>query len=222
MENLRMRRHPVSGSVLAVEVGVSLRSLYRDIASLRAQGVSIAGEPGIGYLLLPGFTLPPLQFTEEELDALVLGSRWAQTRGDVGLAKAAGQALAKIASVLPPERRIEVETSGLRVGPMRPLILDKVDLRAVRQAIRTERRMEIRYVDLKQKESVRIVWPIAIGYFEQVRVLAAWCETRMALRHFRIDRIHEATVLQQRYPTRRSELLARWKRQHLRETNQGR
>ena len=79
---LRRRRRPVSGRALAEETGVSLRTLYRDIASLQAQGATIEGEPGVGYVLKPGFLLPPLMFTPEEVEALVLGSRWVADRAD--------------------------------------------------------------------------------------------------------------------------------------------
>src|SRR5690242_7496446 len=102
---LRRHRQPVAGAVLAQELGISLRSLYRDIATLQAQGAHIDGEPGLGYILRPGFMLPPLMFSEDEIEALVLGSRWVTERGDLRLADAARNALAKIAAVLPPDLR---------------------------------------------------------------------------------------------------------------------
>lgn len=75
IQTLRIHRFPVTGSHLAQELGISVRTLYRDIATLKAQGADIEGEPGLGYVLRPGFMLPPLIFTEEEIEALVLGSR---------------------------------------------------------------------------------------------------------------------------------------------------
>ena len=81
---LRRHRHPVSGSVLAEATGVSLRTLYRDIETLKADGAHIDGEAGVGYVLRPGFMLPPLMFSEEEIEALVLGSRWVHQRADRG------------------------------------------------------------------------------------------------------------------------------------------
>src|SRR6516225_364885 len=92
---LRRHRRPVAGKLLAEELGISLRTLYRDIASLQAQGAGIEGEAGIGYVLKPGFMLPPLMFSEEEIEALVLGSRWVAERGDQRLAAAAKNALAR-------------------------------------------------------------------------------------------------------------------------------
>ena len=96
---LRRHRQPVSGQTLATELGISLRTLYRDIASLQAQGASIDGEPGVGYVLRPGFMLPPLMFSEEELEALLLGSRWVAERADARLGAAARNAMARIGAV---------------------------------------------------------------------------------------------------------------------------
>src|SRR5882724_3329310 len=96
MQVLRRHRRPVSGAVLAEEVGVSLRTLYRDIESLKSLGAYIDGEAGVGYVLRPGFMLPPLMFTQEEIEALVLGSRWVAKRSDARLGLAARNALAKI------------------------------------------------------------------------------------------------------------------------------
>src|SRR4051812_27083015 len=110
MQALRLRRFPVTGLELASELGISLRTLYRDIASLQAQGARIDGEPGLGYLLRPGFMLPPMMFSEEEIEALVLGSRWVAERADSTLSAAARHALAKIASVLPAELQNRLDT----------------------------------------------------------------------------------------------------------------
>ncbi len=98
---LRRHRRPVSGRTLAAEMGVSIRTLYRDIATLQGQGAPIEGEAGLGYVLRPGFMLPPLMFTDEEIEAIVLGSRWVAKQPDRRLSQAATDALAKIAAVLP-------------------------------------------------------------------------------------------------------------------------
>lgn len=211
MQVLRRHRYPVSGASLAAELGISLRTLYRDIASLQAQGACIEGEPGVGYVLRPGFLLPPLMFSEEEIEALVLGSRWVAKQADTPLGEAARNVIAKIAAVLPPELRHELDTSALLVGPAEPAPAGEVDLAAIRLAIRSERKLEIRYRDLQGQESARIVWPFALGFFERVRVVAAWCELRGAIRHFRTDRIVSLEVSETRYPRRRQALLKEWR-----------
>ncbi|WP_322990492.1 HTH domain-containing protein, partial [Hoeflea sp.] len=97
----RRHKRPVSGQRLADELGVSLRTVYRDIDALKAQGAAIDGEAGVGFVLKPGFMLPPLMFSEEEIEALVLGSRWVAERTDTSLGQAARTALVKSAAVLP-------------------------------------------------------------------------------------------------------------------------
>ncbi len=211
MQLLRRHRQPVSGRGLAEELGVSLRTLYRDIATLQAQGAGIEGEPGVGYVLRPGFLLPPLMFTEEEVEALVLGSRWVVKRGDSRLAGAARDALAKIAAVLPSERREGMEASALLVGPGEPIAVGDAELAAIRHAIRAERKLELRYRDRDGSDSRRVVWPFALGFFDRVRVVAAWCELRQSFRHFRTDRIQGLSVLDSRYPRRRQAMLKEWR-----------
>jgi predicted DNA-binding transcriptional regulator YafY len=211
MQVLRRHRRPVSGAALARELDISLRTLYRDIASLQSQGAHIDGEPGMGYVLRPGFMLPPLMFSEEEIEALVLGSRWVADRGDRELAEAARNVLAKVAAVLPPDLRHELDTSTLIVGPGAPIESSGVDLAKLRRAIRTQRKVEIRYRDLKGKESERVVWPFMLGFFDRVHVLAAWCELRNGLRHFRTDRIVALAVSKAAYPRPRQALLKEWR-----------
>ena len=117
MQLLRRHRRPLSGAVIAEQLDISPRTLYRDIATLQAQGAAIDGAPGLGYVLRPGFVLPPLMFTPEEIEALALGSSWVAARGDCQLGAAARDALAKIAAVLPDALRHELDTSALLVGP---------------------------------------------------------------------------------------------------------
>lgn len=209
---LRRHRRPVSGRVLAGEMGVSLRTLYRDIASLQAQGATIEGEPGVGYVLKPGFLLPPLMFTPEEIEALALGSRWVADRADDRLRAAARSALARIAAVLPPDLAEEAHASALLVGPGAAIPKDAVDPAVLRKAIRTGRRLRLSYRDAAGSASERIVWPFALAFFDSARVLLAWCELREDFRHFRTDRIAEADVLEARYPRRRQALLQEWRK----------
>ena len=143
LQALRRFRRPVSGKALAQELGVSMRTLYRDIATLQAQGADIAGEPGVGYVLRPGFILPPLMFSEDEIEALVLGSRWVADRGDDLLGSAAQNAIAKIAAVLPAELRESLDAADLLPGPGRRVVAEAVDLAVVRKAIRAERKLWI-------------------------------------------------------------------------------
>lgn len=211
MQVLRRHRRPVSGAALARELEVSLRTLYRDIASLQAQGAHIDGEPGMGYVLRPGFMLPPLMFSEEEIEALVLGSRWVADRADSELAAAARNLLAKVAAVLPGDLRHELDSSALLVGPGAPLAAGEGEMPKIRRAIRAQRKVRITYRDTKGEETTRVVWPFALGFFDRVRVVAAWCELRGDLRHFRADRIVGLEVSKVAYPRPRQSLLKEWR-----------
>jgi len=208
---LRRHRYPVSGAALAQELGISLRTLYRDIVTLQEQGAPIDGEAGIGYVLRPGFTLPPLMFTDEEIEAIVLGSRWVAKRTDARLAHAAENALAKIAAVLPEALRRELDASSLLIGPGGPVAAGEQQLPVLRQAIRGERKLAITYLDLQERESRRTIWPFALAFFDRARVVVAWCELRQAYRHFRTDRITALTLEEARYPRRRQSMLQEWR-----------
>ena len=211
LQALRRRRRPVSGKVLAGEIGVSIRTLYRDIASLQAEGAAIEGEPGVGYVLRPGFFLPPLMFPPEEIEALVLGSRWVAERADGRLGDAAKSALARIAAVLPPDVGEGLDASALLVGPGAAPPVEAVDPTLLRRAIRAERKLSLSYRDGAGAASERIVWPFALSFFDHARVLVGWCELRQDFRHFRTDRIVGAEVLEARYPRRRQALLRQWR-----------
>lgn len=211
LQCLRRHRYPVSGQALATELGISVRSLYRDIASLRAQGARIEGEPGLGYVLQPGFELPPLMFNSGELEALLLGARWVSRSTDPALASDARNALARIAAVLPPALRHELDSCTLLIGPNSgPRRTGTQHLPALRQAIREQRKVRIHYRDEQGQASERLLWPFALGYMEQARLLVAWCELRGANRHFRVDRLQAVEVQPAPYPTPRQQLLKRW------------
>lgn len=207
---LRGHRFPVTGAYLAEALGISLRTLYRDIAALQEQGAEIEGEPGLGYVLRPGFMLPPLMFTAEELEALVLGSRWVSERADSQLSEAAKGALAKIAAVLPQDLRNALDTSSLMIGTGSRAEPETVDLSRIRKAIRTEHKVTLCYRDLQENLSTRVIWPFALGYFDHVRMLAGWCELRQAFRHFRTDRIVSVVIEPEHYPRRKHVLLKEW------------
>jgi predicted DNA-binding transcriptional regulator YafY len=211
LQALRRFRRPVSGKALAQELGVSIRTLYRDIATLQAQGADIEGEPGVGYVLRPGFILPPLMFSEDEIEALVLGSRWVANRGDDGLGAAARNAIAKIAAVLPSDLRDSLDAASLLAVTGKGVVAEAVDLSVVRKAIRTERKVSIRYRDGTGADSRRTIWPFALGFFDRVHVVVAWCELRRDFRHFRTDRIADLTVTTTRYERRRQALLKEWR-----------
>jgi predicted DNA-binding transcriptional regulator YafY len=192
-------------------LGVSIRTLYRDIASLRALGAGIEGEPGVGYVLRSGFLLPPVMFTVEEVDALILGSRLVADRGDAKLAEAARKAMARLTAVMPSELVERTDGQYLVVTPGEYAQPEAIDMAAVRRAIHLERKLHIDYQDAKGGGSERVVWPFLLVYFDGGLMIAAWCEMRQGIRHFRTDRIASLAETSTRYPRRRHDLIKLWR-----------
>lgn len=211
LEFLRRHRAPVTGPALARALGISIRTLYRDIATLQAQGADIQGEPGLGYVLRPGFTLPPLMFSADEIEALMLGSRWVVVRGDARLAAAAQNAVAKIRAVLPNELRDSADAATLTVPDLGSLVPAVIDVAVLRVAIRKEHKVTISYRDTGGASTQRMVWPLLIGFFDRVLVVAAWCELRNDYRAFRVDRILALEATESRYPRRRAVMVEEWR-----------
>jgi predicted DNA-binding transcriptional regulator YafY len=214
MDALRRHRRPVTAAELGEELGVSVRTIYRDIQVLSGLGAPIDGEAGLGYLLRPGFFLPPLMFDEAELEALVLGVRFVGRQGDEALAAAARNALAKIAAAAPADLRDAIAATGLWAPPRWTPEPDRHLLAPLREAIRRECKVRIAYTDEKGATTARLVWPIALAFYEDRRTVAAWCELRSGFRHFRTDRIGDLHATGDRYPKRRAILIADWRREH--------
>ncbi|ARM92413.1 transcriptional regulator protein (plasmid) [Rhizobium sp. CIAT894] len=210
MQTLRRHQRPVPGPELAREAGVSLRTIYRDIAALQALGAQIDGEPGFGYVLKPGFLLPPLMFSEEELHALTLGAQWVSRQTDAGLAMAAQNAIGKIGAVVPVELRPALHENAFHVGRA-PAKAGDLDLGIVRRAMREQRKLRISYRDPNDLDSQRIIWPIMLGFVQTNRFIAGWCELRHDFRLFRADRITHVEWQEERYPGRRRDLVKQWR-----------
>lgn len=207
---LRLAREPISAQRIANELGSSKRSVYRDIAALKAQDVPVRGEAGVGYVLEKGFDMPPLMLTSDELDAAVLGAHWVASRGEPDLAKAALNLLAKIEVVVPERLRGHVLEPATSIAPVVPAF-ETVNSSFLRNAIRTRRKITLVYEDDSGARTERVVWPILLGYRDAGRILAAWCELRNSFRYFRTDRMISADILEQRIPENALVLRARWR-----------
>ncbi len=213
VEILRRARVPVTANAIAGELEVTTRTVYRDVAALVSHGTPIRGEAGVGYVLSSGYDVPPLMFDVEELEALMLGARMVVARADAGTARAAENAVAKIVAVVPKASRGWLLNAPLYAPNFAPRREDKVDLSPLREALRGGHKIRIDYHDTKGQPSTRVLWPLSLAFFEAGRGLVAWCELRRDFRHFRTDRIAALEVLEERYPTPRQQLLARWKQQ---------
>jgi predicted DNA-binding transcriptional regulator YafY len=202
------RKKTARAADIAEELEVSIRTIYRDIADLMAQGVPIEGEAGIGYILRAGFDLPPLMFNDTEIEALLLGARIVQSWADAELAKSAADVIAKVRAVLPADQRPRIDALTLWAPPdhaREPVIIDQA---ALRRAIRERRKVAFRYRAQLGKNSSRLVRPLLLAFYGPVWLLAAWCETRKDFRVFRLDRMSNMAVRDERFRAERGKTAA--------------
>lgn len=172
---------------LAAYFEISVRTVYRDIAHLQGSGLPIEGEAGVGYLLRPGFDLPAITFTFEQLDALALGLSFVEVAGDTALSEAAREVRAKLQASLPEPEKRKLENAPLfasrRDGRAAP------SMKVIRRAIRERNTLRLCYADAEGSLSDRRVRPLAIWAFTEGWLFAGWCELRNDFRAFRLDRI---------------------------------
>lgn len=207
---LRGSNYPITAKALAEELEVSVRTVYRDVADLIGQRVPIQGEAGIGYVLRDGYDMPPLMLTADEVEAAVLGAQWVAVRGDPALKRGARDLIAKLIAVMPKDLKSVALEAAVISPPSNYQKTDAMDLTLVRTAIRGHQKLKISYRDEQDRSTTRTIWPIAIVYFDSVRLLAGYCELREDFRHFRTDRLCSLEVTQQRIPEPTSILRRRW------------
>lgn len=193
---LRSSSGPVTADILAQKLEVSTRTIYRDISALQAMRTPIEGEAGFGYLMRSGYDLPPLNFDMEEIEALRVGLLLLTRTGDTMLLKAAKRIFEKVDVLHGPADWLQVTPWGV---PVDDADLGCISISVLRQSIREERKLDLTYRDENGEETNRIVRPFALSYRSTCILLAAWCELRSGLRHFRTDRIFECDELDDRF-----------------------
>lgn len=191
VNTLRGRRRAVPARVLADDLGVSLRTVYRDVADLQRSGVPIEGEPGVGYLLRKGADLPPLAFDADELEALIVGLRFARAFAGTRLGAASMRALLKIEAVVPPEtyaraRGVAILAPGGR-GERSSEFGQRLD--GLNVAIGERRVLRVRYVTAEGEASLREIEPLCVLFWGGSWTIAGWCRLRGDFRQFRLDRM---------------------------------
>ena len=186
---LRGRRSALPGHALAQTLGVSARTVYRDVADLQRSGVPIEGEAGVGYMLRRGADIPPLMFTADELEALVVGTRFVRAFGGEHLGQSASAALLKIQAVLPAELR----ERGRRTRIFAPPRGDRIEatglIDRLHAAIASRHVLRLDYRDQDGRSSLRDVEPLCLAFWGGAWTLGAWCRLRVDFRSFRPDRI---------------------------------
>lgn len=186
---LRLARKPVTAAEIADTLEVTPRSIYRDIAALQAMRVPIEGERGLGYVLRPGFDLPPLMFTIEETEAIVLALALLARTGDEELKAAARRVNQKITGAVPGPLRQAFTSQALHAWGTIAAPPPAIDLAMIRRAIRDEQKLALDYRDELGRASERTVRPLALVYYSEHAMMVAWCELRQAIRNFRADRV---------------------------------
>ena len=183
---------------MAARLQVSVRTIWRDMATLMASGMPVEGERGVGYILRSPITLPPMMLNATELDALRLGVRLVAEGADPGLARAARGLASKIASVTPTPMATEADdlfvftgNEATRSAPHLPML---------RKAIRDNERLTISYIDPAGHETHRDIRPLQLAFWGRVWTLAAFCEARLDFRDFRVDRIVAITPTGETFP----------------------
>ena len=196
---LRRRRTATTATHLAERVGVSERTVYRDIRDLILAGTPIDGEAGVGYRIRPGYDLPPLMFDRDEIQALVLGARIVRQFGDPALARASDAILAKVAAIVPKDLAPLVAETPLFVPSTIGAGKSADALMLARGALIARRKLELSYATADGAATKRTVRPLGIFFWGRTWTLAAWCELRQDFRNFRLDRIAASTMLDETF-----------------------
>jgi len=207
MQALRSGTPPMTAEVLAQELGVSARTVHRDIDALRGLGAVIDGAAGFGFTLIEDATLPPLGFKDDELEALVLGLREVQQIADPDLAKAAGAALRKLQARLPERQSNRLKHAILSARKFRSPEIPGIKVADLRRATWEERTIAFDYADAQGAQTHRRVDPLGITYMDSSTVLIAFCHLRQGFRVFRLDRMQALELTEDSFRPRRVPML---------------
>src|SRR5262245_57428347 len=194
---LRRRRTAATAADIAGRLGVSERTVYRDVRDLVLAGTPIDGEAGVGYRIRPGYDLPPLMFDRDEIQALVLGARIVRQFGDPALARASEAILNKVAAVIPKDLAPLLTDTRLLVPTTIGAARSADALNVAREALIARRKLQLSYANATGVGSERTVRPLGVFFWGRTWTLAAWCELRSDFRNFRLDRVSRSTMLDQ-------------------------
>ena len=207
---LRAARAPLRAEDLADKLEVSKRTIYRDIAVLQSMRTPVEGEAGVGYVMRKGYDLPPLNFDEEEIEALHVGLAMLMRTGDGALQRAAARVSRKIADVHASAEWLQVAPWG---APPDDPDQGCVPVALLRQAVRAARKLRLVYIDKEGQQTARVLRPLGLIYHIDCTLLAGWCELRGGFRHFRTDRMLGAELLDQSFAEEAQMLRRLWREQ---------
>ena len=211
---LRTAKQPITAQEIGNMLEVSKRTAYRDISALQSMRIPIDGEAGIGYIMRPGFDLPPLAFDSDEVEAIIVGLALLTRTGDTGLQRAAKRVASKIGDSLPDQANSGFNKEALHVSSWNSIPDTAINISKLRQAIRNEEKLRLNYTNANNERSQRIILPLAVIYYIDVIVLTAWCELRTDFRHFRIDRLSKCELTGSFFSGEGNQLRDSWSKQH--------
>ncbi len=209
LQTIRSEDQPVTAERLAHAMGVSERTIHRDVSTLRQMGAGIEGAAGYGFSLIDDISIPPLSFQNDELEALVLGLREVEEIGDKVLSGAARQALTKLKSRLPKEQSKRLQYAVLTAKRLRKRPVIDVDVAAIRKAFWDEVEIRFCYRDSTGHSTTRHVYPLLVTYLENSTCLLSHCLLREDTRIFRLDRMADLDVTADSFRPRRVSMLRR-------------
>ncbi|UWQ89957.1 YafY family transcriptional regulator [Rhodobacteraceae bacterium M382] len=180
---------------IAARLEVSVRTIYRDMDTLVASGVPVEGERGVGYMVREQITLPPLNLTPEELEALNLGMAIVAEAADPDLKSAALSLSDKIDAVLPTQTIAEADAWKFAVYPFADAARGFAHMATLRAAIKSRQKLHLNYRRIDGTLTSRTIRPLHMEYWGRVWTLTAWCESRNDFRVFRVDLIEQADAL---------------------------
>ncbi|MGZ9585864.1 helix-turn-helix transcriptional regulator [Paenibacillus marinisediminis] len=203
------RKKLVRAEDLAATFETSVRTIYRDIQALCEAGVPVVGAPGQGYSLMEGYFLPPIRFTPEEAVTLLIGTDFIEQRFDVGYSMRALSSRNKIEAILPDNVRQEalrIRQTMRLISPSKETVpgTEKIYMEAIRSAILQRRKLNFQYLKSVpegngSRHSIRTIAPYGLVFVQSSWTLIAWCELRNEIRHFRLSRMTDLTVLEESF-----------------------
>lgn len=211
---LRSSKRSLTAQQLADELEVTKRTIYRDIVALQSMRVPIDGEAGIGYLMRPGFDLPPLMFTTEEVEAIAVGLSLLGRTADSSLETAAKSVVRKISDVLPEDNPYALISQSVFTSNWHEIPSASVDPGLIRESIRDHKKLAIDYRDVEERTSTRTILPLVLLYYVDALVVAAWCELRKDFRHFRVDRMAKCELMDAGFAEIGERLRNEWQAHH--------
>jgi len=203
-----LRTHKnITAQQMAQRLEVSERTIYRDMQDLSLSSVPIISETGVGYSIDPSYSLPPITFNEEELEALLLGARMVQSWSDQKMAAEATRVIEKIECILPENLKQSLQSQEILV-PAFHIFSDVAEfLPGLRKAIKQQLKIQLDYKRADGQASARKIWPLGLFFWGKVWTLVAWCEKRNDYRQFRIDRMQQYEIENQQFKTSEQQTL---------------